>query len=144
MGENELRRFVVLVLISELSSDKPGELVRLAVVRAKMAELLAKETSLTDKSDDIFMLGLFSLLPALLDTDIDYICEQLFLNKHLKDALVNQVGPYSSFLEVVISYEKRDKNTCLMAVKIIDVDPNRLHLLYLEAIDFTRSVLDEE
>jgi EAL and modified HD-GYP domain-containing signal transduction protein len=142
LGENELRRFIILVLISELASDKPGELVRLAVVRAKMGELLAQETTLKDKADEIFMLGLFSLLPALLDTTIDFICEQLFLSEHLKNALVNQTGPYVSFLDVVISYEKRDKTSCLAAVQKIGINPGRLHLLYMEAINFTHSVLD--
>lgn len=142
LGENELRRFIILVLISELASDKPGELVRLAVVRAKMGELLAQETTLTGKADEIFMLGLFSLLPALLDTTIDYICEQLSLSEHLKNALVKQTGPYFSFLDVVISYEKRDKTSCLAAVQKIGIKPGGLHLLYMEAINFTHSVLD--
>lgn len=142
LGENELRRFIILVLISELASDKPGELVRLAVVRAKMGELLAKETSLTDKHDEIFILGLFSLLPALLDTTIDYICEQLSLNEHLKNALVDKTGLYAPFLEVIISYEKRDKAACLKAIKKLGVAPGKLHHLYMEAIDFTSSILD--
>jgi EAL and modified HD-GYP domain-containing signal transduction protein len=142
LGENELRRFIILVLISELASDKPGELVRLAVVRAKMGELLAQETILKDKADELFMLGLFSLLPALLDTTIDYICEQLSLSEHLKNALANQTGPYFSFLDVVISYEKRDKTACLAAAQEIGIKPGGLHLLYMEAINFTHSVLD--
>ena len=60
LGENEMRRFIILVLISELASDKPGELVRLSIVRAKMGELLAQKTAFKDKADDIFTLGLFS------------------------------------------------------------------------------------
>ena len=141
LGENELRRFIILVLISELASDKPGELVRLAVVRAKMAELLVLETALKGKADEIFLLGLFSLLEALLDTTIDYICEQLSLSDNLKNALVNQTGPYAPFLDTVISYEKRDKPGCLAAVKKIGVPAGKLHEMYMEAIAFTQSVL---
>ncbi len=142
LGENELRRFVILVLISELASDKPGELVRLAVVRAKMGELLAQETALKDKADEIFLLGLFSLLAAMLDTTIDFICEQLSLSDHLKDALVNMTGPYSPFLEVVISYERRDKTACRAAAQEIGVAVGKLHKMYLEAIAFADSVLN--
>lgn len=142
LGENELRRFIILVLISELASDKPGELVRLAVVRAKMGELLAQETPLKGKADEVFVLGLFSLLPALLDTTMEYICEQLLLGEHLTNALVHQTGLYSPFLEAVISYEKRDKKACLAALKEIAVQPGKLHQLYMEAINFTHSVLD--
>lgn len=141
LGDNELRRFIILVLISELASDKPGELVRLAVVRAKMAELLALETAQKSRADEMFLLGLFSLLEALLDTTIDYICEQLSLSDNLKNALVNQTGPYAPFLNTVISYEKRDKPACLAAVKTIGVPASKLHQMYMEAIAFTESVL---
>ncbi len=141
LGANELRRFIILVLISELASDKPGELVRLAVVRAKMAELLALETGWKDKADEIFLLGLFSLLHALLDTTIDYICEQLSLSEPLQSALVNQLGPYAPFLDAVISYEKRDKPACLAAVQKINVAAGKLYPLYMEALAFTRAVL---
>jgi EAL and modified HD-GYP domain-containing signal transduction protein len=141
LGENELRRFIILVLFSELASDKPGELVRLAVVRAKMAELLSLETVQRDKADDIFLLGLFSLLDALLDTTMDYICEQLSLSDHLKNALALQTGPYAPFLEIVITYEKRDKRKCLAEAKKIGIDAAKLHLFYMEAITFAHSVL---
>ena len=141
LGENELRRFIILVLISELASDKPGELVRLAVVRAKMAELLVLETPMKKKADEIFLLGLFSLLEALLDTTIDYICEQLSLSDNIKQALVSKTGPYAPFLDTVISYEKRDKTTCLAAVQKTGVPAGKLAEMYMEAITFTQSVL---
>ncbi len=141
LGENELRRFIILVLVSELASDKPGELVRLAVVRAKMAELLVLETPLKGKADEIFLLGLFSLLEALLDTTINYICEQLSLSEPLKNALVSRSGPYAPFLDVVLSYEKRDKAACLTATRTIGVPTGKLAEIYLEAITFTQSVL---
>ncbi len=142
LGENELRRFIILVLISELASDKPGELVRLALVRAKMAELLALETPLKSKVDEVFLLGLFSLLEALLDTTIDYICEQLSLSEPLQNALISGSGPYAPFLNLVLSYEKRDKPACLEATGRIGVPAGKLAAMYLEAITFTHSVLD--
>lgn len=141
LGENELRRFIILVLISEIASDKPSEIVKLAVVRAKMGELLAQQTAFKDKADEIFLVGLFSLLDALLDTTIDYICEQLPLRDHLKNALVSKTGPYAPFLRAIISYEKRDKDSCLMAIQEIGIAPGKLYQLYLEAINFTRLVL---
>jgi len=141
LGDVELRRFVILMLISSVGSDKPSEALRLALVRAKMVELLAKETELNNKADEIFLLGLFSLLSALLDTTMDKIAEQLSLSDQLKDCLVSKSGPYAPYLEVVTSYEKRDEIACLAAVKKIDVTPGTLHQFYMEAIKFTQSVL---
>jgi c-di-GMP-related signal transduction protein len=141
LGDREIRRFLILVLISELTTDKPAELVRLAVVRAKMSELLAKETALKEKGDEIFLLGLFSLLDAMLDTTMDFICERLSLGDHLKDALINRTGSYAPYLQAVISYEKRDKQECLAALEKIGLGPGKLHQMYIEAISFAESVL---
>jgi c-di-GMP-related signal transduction protein len=141
LGDREIRRFLILVLISELATDKPAELVRLAVVRAKMGELLARETANKDREEEIFLLGLFSLLDAMLDTTMDYICERLSLGDHLKNALINRTGPYSPYLQVVICYEKRDKTGCLAASKNIGLGPEKLHHLYMEAISFAETVL---
>lgn len=142
LGDVELRRFLILMLISAVASDKPNEVVRLALVRAKMVELLAMETEFKNKADEIFFLGLFSLVAALLDTTMDDIAEQLSLSDHLKNCLVNKTGPYAPFLQAVITYEKGDKMACLAAVQEIDVAPGKLHQLYMEAIKFTQSVLD--
>jgi c-di-GMP-related signal transduction protein len=141
LGSREIQRFIILVLISELATDKPAELVRMAVVRAKMGELLARETVLKDKEDEIFLLGLFSLLDAMLDTGMDFICDHLSLGDHLKNALINQAGPYSPYLQLIISYEKRDEPGCHAAMKEIGLDPEKLHQMYMDAISFAESVL---
>ncbi|MFH0785402.1 MAG: HDOD domain-containing protein [Pseudomonadota bacterium] len=141
LGETEIRRYLILVLISELSTDKPAELVRLAVVRAKMGELLALATTFRDKSDEIFLLCLFSLLDAMLDTTMEFVCTQLSLSDHLKNGLVDDTGPYAPFLQVVLSYEKVDKIRCLTALQTIGLSAGQLHQIYAEALAFTESVL---
>jgi c-di-GMP-related signal transduction protein len=141
LGTREIQRFLILVLISELATDKPAELVRMAVVRAKMGELLARETVLKDKQDEVFLLGLFSLLDAMLDTTMDFICEHLSLGDHLKNALTNQAGPYSPYLQLIIGYEKRDKTRCLAAAKKIGLGLEKLHQMYMDSISYAESVL---
>jgi EAL and modified HD-GYP domain-containing signal transduction protein len=136
----EIRRFVILVLISELATKKPTELVRMAIVRAKMCQLLALDTALREKDDEFFLLGLFSLLDAMLDMAMDDICERLSLNDPLKNALISRTGPYSPYLNLAISYEKRDKAGCLAAIKELGLGTEKLHQMYLEAISFAESV----
>ena len=140
LGTIEIRRYLILVLISELSTDKPGELVRLAVVRAKMGELLAEAGAFRAKSDEIFLLGLFSLLDAMLDTTMEYACDRLSLSDPLKNGLVHNTGPYAPFLAAVLSYEKADKFGCLAALKGMGLAAEKLHETYAEALKFTEAV----
>ena len=141
LGDMEIRRFIILVLISELATDKPTELVRMAVVRAKMCQLLSLDTALKEKNDEIFLMGLFSLLDAMLDTTMDFICERLSLSDNLLNALISRTGPYSPYLSLAICYEKHDKPGCLAAIKILGTGSEKLHQHYVDAIAFAESVL---
>ena len=141
LGDIEIRRYLILVLISELATDKPGELVRLAVVRAKMAELLANSGKQQDKSDEIFLLGLFSLLDVMLDTTMEYVCDRLSLSDYLKNGLAHNSGPFAPFLRLVTSYEKTDRPGCLAAIDILGLTPDKVHAAYREALIFADSVL---
>lgn len=140
LGEKEIRRFIILVVISELASNKPAEIIRLALVRARMGELIAGETAMKEDSDQIFLLGLFSLLDGMLDTSIDYICESLSLSDNLTNALVTKSGPYAPYLDLLLCYEQRDKDGCVAAAAKLKVNPSALHQHYLDAITFASSI----
>ncbi len=141
LGDTEIRRYLILVLISELAIDKPGELLRLAVVRAKMAELLATACKQQGRSDEIFLLGLFSLLDVILDTTMEYVCDRLSLSDDLKNCLVHNSGPLAPFLRLVTSYEKTDRAGCLAVIDMLGLTPGEVHAAYRESLIFTDSVL---
>ena len=142
LGEREMKRFIVLMLISQLATDKPDELINLALTRAKMCELLAKESSFKEHEEEIFLLGLFSLLDAMLDTPMAEICEHLSLSQDLTEALSLQRGPLYPFLFATIAYEQRKKTECLQALAILDIPSSKLYPIYLEAVSFSQSFSD--
>jgi c-di-GMP-related signal transduction protein len=140
LGEREMRRFLLLVLISEICSDKPEELVRLAMVRAKTGEGLALAGNMAAKSDEIFLFGLLSLLDAMLDSSMAHICERLSLSDHLKNGLIHGAGPYAPFLRVIIAHEIGDEAACRTALDSIGVSPEDLQQCYLQALTFVEQV----
>ena len=140
LGEKELRRFILLVIISQLVTDKPEELVHLALVRAKMCELIASECHLQDKAEELFLLGLFSLLDAMLDTKMAEICESLSLSEELTEALAHQKGLLYPVLLTTIAYEQRKKEECLKALESLHIPADRLYPMYLEAVTFSKSL----
>lgn len=136
LGEREMRRYLLLVLISEICSEKPEELVRLAIVRAKTAEALALAGSLAAKSDDIFLFCLLSLLDAMLDSSMARICERLSLGDHIKNGLLHGAGPYAPFLRAIIAHEIHDRQGCLTALESIGATLDSLQNSYVEALAF--------
>ncbi len=112
LGEDGTRQFVSLAATSELASGKPSELMRLSMVRAQLCRLLA--VARPDRADDsqLFLLGLFSLLDAMLDIPMADLTEKLPLTDELKNALNTGTGPLAPYLRAVVTYEKGEFQQC--------------------------------
>ena len=70
VGTDKMRHWVALATLSILATDKPDELATLSIVRARFCELLIKPSD-REMRDEAFLLGMFSLLDALLDCPLE-------------------------------------------------------------------------
>lgn len=104
LGLRQIRNIATLIAFSRID-DKPGELLRTALVRARMAEQLAEALKLA-RSDSHFTVGLFSILDALLDMSHEEIMAQLPLKENVRKAIVSREGAEGEILRNVIAYEK--------------------------------------
>jgi c-di-GMP-related signal transduction protein len=107
LGEKELRRFLILVIVSELAMEKPSELVRHSLLRAKFCELLARKSIFAEYDLEVFMVGMFSFMDAMLDIEMGSVMEKLPVSDEVKDALVYQTGILAPFLEAVIATKEK-------------------------------------
>jgi c-di-GMP-related signal transduction protein len=142
LGEDHIRSFASLAIISEISSNKPNELIRLAAGRAKFCEKLGKESLGGSKPNELFLLGLFSLLHAMLDTPIADVLKKIPISEDIKRALIHQEGPLSVYLQTVIAYERGNSEECFQALKNLHVPEEKLYSTYLSSIEFSDSFLD--
>lgn len=106
LGMPTVRNWANLLLLAGLE-DQPNELVRLALIRARMCELLTEDKP-RDTRDAAFTTGLFSMLDALLDMPMDEIIGMLPLEEDLSLALSEREGPYGRLLATVIACERGD------------------------------------
>lgn len=106
LGMPSVRNWANLLLLAGLE-DRPNELVRLALVRARMCEILTEDKP-SETRDGAFTTGLFSMLDALLDIPMNNIMEQLPLDEDLALALSEREGPYGRLLSTVIACERGD------------------------------------
>ncbi|MBE0585596.1 MAG: HDOD domain-containing protein, partial [Desulfofustis sp.] len=109
LGERGVKLFVSLIATSQLAENKPDELVRLAIIRARFLEQLGKHLNVD--SGELFLLGLFSLIDAMLDNSMDYLVTRLPVSEAIRQALVERTGPLAGALRLVESYERADWRT---------------------------------
>jgi c-di-GMP-related signal transduction protein len=108
LGEEGIRRWLPLATLPTLVTDKPGELVKLSLLRARFCERLAQLAGI-GSPNEAFLLGMFSLLDALLDQPLDEALRSLDLGGELTQTLLG-IGPEEDFLthlhSLIDSYER--------------------------------------
>ena len=83
------------------------------------------------------MLGLFSLIDAILDPTMQLAMEKLPLPPGVKKALVSQDGPLFPILQAVIAYEHGRPDECLQALQTLNIDTTFVYDNYLKALNYS-------
>ncbi|WP_165312585.1 EAL and HDOD domain-containing protein [Vibrio ziniensis] len=108
LGQDRLKMFVSLAVASYVSAHKPKELYNLSLQRAQFCHLMAIRRQFSEHKEQGFLIGLFSVLDALLDISLDVIIDQLPLTESVKDALNKRLGPFGEMLNLEECFEKAD------------------------------------
>jgi EAL and modified HD-GYP domain-containing signal transduction protein len=139
VGENVFRRVATLAITSELNADQPAELLRMAFVRARFCELAAELGSM-DPTEQ-YLLGLLSLLPAMLRMPMDQLAPNLPLHEELRVALMGDAGPLRKLLDWLIAHEHGEWAACDSIAKDYGLDQVALLRTYEEAVVWAESAL---
>lgn len=106
LGEREIRKWITLVAVNKISNDKPKELLILSIVRAKFCELLSEKFLLKPYKTELFLLGLFSLMDAMVDVSKNDIFSDMPISEDLKLALIEQRGQFADCYKLMAAYEQ--------------------------------------
>jgi c-di-GMP phosphodiesterase len=105
MGEIEVKKFIALVALANLGDSKSIELLHLSLVRAKFCEFIGQARKLAVNPPKGFLVGLFSLLDAILDISMQNIVGKLPLGDDLKGALCGEKNELQRYLALIKAYE---------------------------------------
>jgi len=137
LGERELRKWIAVVSVGVLADGKPDELMVVPLVRGRFCELLAPLAGMPGHASDLFLLGLLSVMDAILDKPLDSILEELPVRKEIKDALQAQTGLYWQLLEIAIAHERADWERVSALVSETGMDEEKVSSLYVSAVDWS-------
>jgi len=134
LGLDTVKSLASLFLMASVD-DKPQELVRTAMFRAKMCELLARTAGSFDRHK-AFTIGLFSNIDVMMDGPMDALLERLPLAPDLRAALLRREGPLGEILSSTLAYERGDWER----VPCLDLSRGRIKAAFLGAVEFVEGV----
>ena len=105
LGQKDLTRWIQTTVIEKLCSDKPNELMRLSLLRAKFAENLAPVFGMAMRSQELFLTGLFSILDIIMDCSMEEALSMVRVSGKIRTALLEHTGSLAEVLHFIVKYE---------------------------------------
>ena len=142
LGQKEVKRWATIAISIGIGEDRPSEITKLSLIRAKFAENLAPAFSLAMKSGSLFITGLFSLLDVILQRPMSEAIKEVASDAEIKEALVDNKGKLYDVLRLVLAYERADWHNASINMVRNDVDIEVLTKAFLDSLYWYRQLLD--
>jgi len=143
LGQQEVRKWVTTAVSKLLGTDKPDEITKLSLMRARFAESLAPKFGLEDQAQSVFLMGLFSVMDVILEKPMEEVLEMIQVDDPIRDALISQSGPYYPVYKFVLGYEGADWKTVSRELIINDLTTEDIYEAYTNALLWYRDLLND-
>jgi len=143
LGEDAARKWLSVLTMANLASDHPTELATSTLVRARFFELLSHEVGLSHLRDDCFLVGMFSLLDAMLGRPLAELLEGLNLHAQITRTLLDRPHPTDKLpplWKLVLAYERGDWDMLSTSAPALGLQPQTLTGCYAEAVKWADTI----
>jgi EAL and modified HD-GYP domain-containing signal transduction protein len=102
LGEREMRRWIRLIVTVGAAEQRCNELVLMGLTRARFCELLSGRLN---SESDLFLMGLLSIMDAILEVTMEALLEQLPVQRETKAALLGQDSGLRPLYRLMLAQE---------------------------------------
>ncbi len=141
LGQKELRKWINTAVVKEMYADKPGEITRLSLLRAKFAEFLAEPFQMQARQEELFLMGLVSVLDVILEKSMEEALEKVKVTGDVSRALTAGEGPLASILELVKQYESANWQEVTRLLLLANVEVSVVNDLYFKSLQWYRQLM---
>jgi len=138
LGEHDLRRWVRLIAAIGAGQEKTSDLVLSALVRGRFGELLAPRVA--HGESDLFLLGLLSLIDAMLEMPMEDVLERISLDHATKAVLLGQPSTLRTVFQLMLAHESGEWEAATKLSESLQLDPESVAGSYWEAQEWAREL----
>ena len=142
LGETELVRWIRMATTMAMGQEKSSDLVLASLVRARFCELLAPRMKHIES--DLFLMGLVSLMDAILEVPIGVVIEEVSLSAETKAQLLRgKTGgktPLSPIYDLMLAREAGEWETVTKLAKETDLSLYFINKTYNESMRWAHEI----
>lgn len=140
LGEREIRKWIAITAVSIAGENRPREVVLSALLRARFCEMLWAQVKC--RAYDLFIVGLFSLMEALLDAPLERILIEIEIPPMARAALLGKPGRLREAYELVLAYINADWPTCQKYCERLNIAEEDLKDAYMSSVQWVDSLAE--
>lgn len=140
LGRNQLYRWLTLLMVTAGNNSTSPVLMKTSITRGRLTELLGEGYFEKRDRDNLFIVGVFSLLDAILKMPMDDVLEKLQLPEAINDALHKREGIYGPFLKLTEACEVANSSEILALAESLQLDASKVNQSHIAALAWTESL----
>jgi EAL and modified HD-GYP domain-containing signal transduction protein len=141
LGRQMLYRWLSLGIYRAGSSGRDEALLEIALTRARFLELVALGNRPKQESDELFLVGMLSLLDSLLGMPMAAALGKIHLPQFVVDVLLKSEGPYGRFLMLALAMEKGRSEQAAKLAEDLGIDAEKLEESHAAAFAWAQTAL---
>lgn len=134
LGLDEIKKWISLIVLNQIKSNRPNELIRMALVRGMFMEKLAVYMKKRKSRDEYFLIGLFSLADVIMDAPIEVIMNETHLSPEICEPLITGEGEKAELLRIIGLIEKAEWDEIVNQLHKFGFDQEKIFRFYIEAM----------
>lgn len=145
IGVDESRKVILINMLNAIITDETSnELIHISLLRAKMAEKMAPYFGLRKRVDELFILGLLSLMNIIMGKQMQDIIWDMPLEEDVIMALLGTENTLSSVMELLILNELEKIQDIDRILGRINCTHETFNTVYMEALVWADKILLNE
>ena len=137
LGERELRRWIRLVVTVGAAEKACSELVLMGLTRAHFCELLSSRVR---SEADLFLMGLLSVMDAILEVSIERILEQVPVDHEMKAALLSQDSRLRPLYQLMLAQESGEWSQSSQLAAQLQLSEEEVAAFWWQALEWAQQV----
>lgn len=134
LGTKQLYRWLTLLMVTAGENSTAPALMKTSITRGRLTELLGESFFDKKDRDNLFIVGVFSLLDAMLEMPMEQVLEKIQLPDAVNEALLGREGIYGPFLELTEACEDSDNPRIIQLAESLQFDPVKVNDCHIAAL----------
>ncbi len=140
LGLDAVRKWISLITLAGMGENKPEALVIASIIRGRFCESVSRALLHGQQATEPFLIGLFSLIDAILDKPMEKLLYTLPLSAEIRDTLLGKDTPFLPVYNLVCAYERSHWEEIADIAERLHMSEEDVAEAYLEAVQWAQEL----